>query len=75
MEVTVPSTSLVVSIIAMATRTTATIPTTKEWKLQRRFNTGEDRGKDGFKAPPKVPATTQPKENRSRARGAWQLFR
>ena len=26
----------------------------QEWKLQRRFFTGEDRGKDGSKQPPKV---------------------
>ena len=31
-EVTLPSTSLVVSSIATATRRTTTVPTTKEWK-------------------------------------------
>ena len=51
-EVTLLSTSLVVS----------TIPRTKEWKLQRRFNTDEDRGKDGFKATPKGPPTTAQRE-------------
>ena len=33
-EVTLPSTSLVVSSIATATRRTTTVPTTKEWKLK-----------------------------------------
>ena len=45
-----------------ATRRTATIPMTKEWKLQRCFNTGEDRGKDGSKATPKGPAITAQRE-------------
>ena len=54
--------SLAETTVAMATRRTTTVTRTKEWKLQGRFNTGEDRGKDGSKQPPKV-QQQQPKES------------
>ena len=60
--------SLAETTIATATRRTATIPRIKEWKLQRRFITGEDRSKDGSKATPKGPAITAQRELRSRPR-------
>ena len=53
--------SLAESTVATATRRTTTVPRTKEWKLQTRFKTGEDRGLQ-LKASPKGPARTAQRE-------------